>query len=310
MSTGYWWNGHRYYETEREARTFSWLLDHSLVLSIRSTDRDPQLWRDYTWQLVAAVTVVPVATVPLLLAGGAIYAAAIGSALSPVLLVCSLGAAPFAWRIFSPVALRYLAPGPSATAESRIARLESIRADLTHTQAAELERIERSLHDGAQARIVALGMHLNAAEGLIDTDPVRAKAIIREARGSTVIALDQLRTLVRGINPPVLVERGLVDAVRALAIDAPLDVDVRSALAQRPEAADRGRPVLLHRGVAHQRRQALRRHARQSRALPRPRRTSRRDLRRRHGWCHRLRGLRARRHFTPTDGIRRSDRHR
>ena len=235
MSTGYWWNGHRYYETEREARTFSWLLDHSLVLSIRSTDRDPQLWRDYTWQLVAAVTVVPVATVPLLLAGGAIYAAAIGSALSLVLLVCSLGAAPFAWRIFSPVALRYLAPGPSATAESRIARLESIRADLTHTQAAELERIERSLHDGAQARIVALGMHLNAAEGLIDTDPVRAKAIIREARGSTVIALDQLRTLVRGINPPVLVERGLVDAVRALAIDAPLDVDVRSALAQRPK---------------------------------------------------------------------------
>jgi signal transduction histidine kinase len=50
-----------------------------------------------------------------------------------------------------------------------------------------------------------------------------------------VIALDELRTLVRGINPPVLVERGLVDAVRALAIDAPLDVDVQSALVGRPE---------------------------------------------------------------------------
>ena len=206
-----------------------------MLLSIRSADRDPQLWRDYTWQLVAAVTVVPVAAVPLLFAGGAIYAATTGSALSLVLLVCSLVAAPFAWRIFSPVALRYLAPGPSATAETRIARLESIRADLTHTQAAELERIERSLHDGAQARIVALGMYLNEAEGLIDTDPERAKKIIREARGSTVIALDQLRTLVRGINPPVLVERGLVDAVRAMAIDAPLDVDVHSTLAGRPE---------------------------------------------------------------------------
>ena len=89
MSTGYWWNGHRYYETEAR-RAHAWLLDHSLALSIRSADRDPQLWRDYTWQLVAAVTVVPVAAVPLLFAGGAIYAATAGSALSLVLLVCSL----------------------------------------------------------------------------------------------------------------------------------------------------------------------------------------------------------------------------
>ena len=232
-------------------------MDHSLALSIRSADRDPQLWRDDTWQLVAAAVVLPIAAVPLLFAGGAVFVATTGSALWPVLLVCSLAAAPFAWRIFSPVALRYLAPGPSATAETRIARLESIRADLTHTQAAELERIERSLHDGAQARIVTLGMYLNEAEGLIDTDPERAKEVIHEARGSTVIALDQLRTLVRGINPPVLVERGLIEAVRAMAIDAPLDVEVREHSRGPPRTADRGGAILLRRRVAHQRRQAL-----------------------------------------------------
>jgi signal transduction histidine kinase len=245
MSTGYWWNGYGYHETERGARTHAWWMEHSMAMSIRgrlpgqalssTAGRDPQLQRDVTWQAVAAVTVVPVAALPLLFAAAAIYAAAAGSALWLVLLVGSLAVAPFAWRIFSPVALRYLASDPNATAEKRIAHLESIRADLTHTQAAELERIERSLHDGAQARIVSMGMYLNAAERLVNTDPERAKEIIREARDSTVIALDQLRTLVRGINPPVLVERGLVDAVRALALDAPLEVDVHSTLAGRPE---------------------------------------------------------------------------
>jgi signal transduction histidine kinase len=146
-----------------------------------------------------------------------------------------VASAPFAWRTLALVAPRYLAPNPYATAEEQVARLNSIRADLTQTQAAELERIERSLHDGAQARIVALGMHLSAAERLVDTDPEQAKQILREARASSKIALDQLRTLVRGINPPVLVERGLVDAIRALALDAPIEVDVRNTLERRPE---------------------------------------------------------------------------
>jgi hypothetical protein len=61
------------------------------------------------------------------------------------------------------------------------------------------------------------------------------KQILREQRASSVIALDQLRTLVRGINPPVLVERGLVDAIRALALDAPIEVNVRSRIEGRPE---------------------------------------------------------------------------
>ncbi|MGH9092831.1 MAG: sensor histidine kinase [Acidimicrobiales bacterium] len=236
MSTGHWWDGHGYHETEREAKVDAWLMDHSLVRSIRSGDRDPQLLRDVVWQAVAAVTLVPVAAFPLLFAAGAVYAAvAAQSTLWITLAVASLACTPFAWRILSPVGSRYLASDPNAAAEEQVARLKVIRADLTQTQAAELERIERSLHDGAQARMVALGMHLSAAERLVDTDPEQVKQILREARASSVIALDQLRSLVRGINPPVLVERGLVDAIRALALDAPIEVDVASTLIGRPE---------------------------------------------------------------------------
>jgi signal transduction histidine kinase len=237
MSTGYWWDGHGYHETEREARIHAWLMDNSVVASIRRTDRDPQMRRDVVWQVVAAITVVPVAALPLVLAAGAIYAAVADPSILWValLVAASVSSAPFTWKIFPPIASRYLAPDPNATAKEQVARLDAIRADLTQTQAAELERIERSLHDGAQAGLVALGMHLSAAERLVDTDPERAKQILREARASSVIALDQLRTLVRGINPPVLVERGLVDAIRALALDAPIAVDVRSTMAGRPE---------------------------------------------------------------------------
>lgn len=236
MSTGYWWSGYGYHETEREAKIHAWFMDHTVATSSRSADRDPQLRRDLVWQAVAAVTVVPIAALPLLLAAGAVYAAAVESTLwVPLLAAASLASAPFAWKILSPVGSRYLGPDPSADAEEQVARLNSLRAELTQTQAAELERIERSLHDGAQARLVALGMHLSAAERLVDTDPEQAKQILREARASSVVALDQLRTLVRGINPPVLVERGLVDAIRALALDASIEVDVRSTLAGRPE---------------------------------------------------------------------------
>jgi signal transduction histidine kinase len=235
MSTGYWWNGHGYHETERQAKIEAWFMDRSL-LAVRGADGDPQLRRDVVWQAVAAATVVPVAAFPLLAGAGAIYAATAQSILWVALFaVASVASAPFAWRTLSPVASRYLAPNPNAAAEEQVARLKSVRADLTQTQAAELERIERSLHDGAQARMVALGMHLSAAERLVDTDPEQAKQVLREARASSKIALDELRTLVRGINPPVLVERGLVDAIRALALDAPVEVDVCSTLERRPE---------------------------------------------------------------------------
>jgi signal transduction histidine kinase len=119
-----------------------------------------------------------------------------------------------------------LAPTRAAELELRVARLTQTRADAIDAQAAEIRRIERDLHDGAQARLVAVGLTLGAAEALVDTDPAEVKRLLAQARESATTALGELRALVRGILPPVLTERGLGDAVRAVALDSPLPVDV------------------------------------------------------------------------------------
>jgi signal transduction histidine kinase len=117
---------------------------------------------------------------------------------------------------------------------SRVDRLSETRSSATETAVAELRRIERDLHDGAQARFVAVGMSLRAAEQLLATNPEAAMALIAEARETSTRGLDDLRHLVRGIYPPVLADRGLADAVRALALDTPLDVDTDLALTDEP----------------------------------------------------------------------------
>ena len=112
----------------------------------------------------------------------------------------------------------------------RVQTLTQTRHDAVDTAAAELRRIERDLHDGAQARLVALGMSLRAAERMFASNPEAALALVAEARETSSRALTDLRNLVRGIYPPVLADRGLADAVRALALDTPLrtelDVDL------------------------------------------------------------------------------------
>ncbi len=106
----------------------------------------------------------------------------------------------------------------------RVQRLTESRTVAVDTAAADLRRLERDLHDGAQARLVALGMSLRAAERLIPTSPDAAIALIVEAREASARALTELRELVRGVHPPVLADRGLGDAIRALALDSPLNV--------------------------------------------------------------------------------------
>jgi len=108
----------------------------------------------------------------------------------------------------------------------RVQALTQTRRDAVDTAAAELRRIERDLHDGAQARLVAMGISLRAAERLFPTNPEAALALVAEARESSSQALTDLRDLVRGIYPPVLADRGLADAIRALALDVPLPVEL------------------------------------------------------------------------------------
>ena len=124
----------------------------------------------------------------------------------------------------------------------RVRRLTATRVDAVGTAAAELRRVERDLHDGAQARLIALGISLRATEGLIKTDPDAALALVAAARENSARALaDLLRGLVAGINPPVLAERGLGDAIRALTLDTPVatsaDIDLPGRLPAPVEAA-------------------------------------------------------------------------
>jgi signal transduction histidine kinase len=118
--------------------------------------------------------------------------------------------------------------------ERRVADLSASRAESVDHSAAELRRIERDLHDGAQARLVALGMSLGMADDLLARDPEAARQLLEEARSTTTAALGDLRSVVRGIHPPVLADRGIGGAVEALAIDMAIPVRVDVALQGRP----------------------------------------------------------------------------
>jgi signal transduction histidine kinase len=119
-----------------------------------------------------------------------------------------------------------LAPTRRAELGRQVAELAESRSEVVDHEAEEIRRIERDLHDGAQARLVAMGMTLGAVEQLLERDPAAARELVVDARESSAKALVELRDLVRGIHPPVLADRGLADAVRALALDSPLDISV------------------------------------------------------------------------------------
>jgi signal transduction histidine kinase len=217
--------------------------------------RDPATWRDLLWLLVDAVAgfvtaLLPVALIAygiegLVLLAGLWHAVAgdywyafipvsgFGSAvlcavLGTALLALGFLANPALLRVHFVLARALLAPTREARLEQRVRRLSETRHDAVDASAAELRRIERDLHDGAQARLVAMGMDLGAALALIEKDPESAKALLAQARSSSAAALTELRDLVRGIHPPVLAERGLADAAEALALrcGVPVETDI------------------------------------------------------------------------------------
>ncbi|MGC0418888.1 sensor domain-containing protein [Embleya sp. AB8] len=152
-----------------------------------------------------------------------------------VQIVAGVAVAPWFERVNALWNRSLLAPTKQAELALRVQHLTESRTDAVDASAAELRRIERDLHDGAQARLVAMGMNLGAAEALLNTDPEAARVLLAETRAASAKALHELRDLVRGIHPPVLSDRGLADAVRAIALESPLDVAVTVDLPARPE---------------------------------------------------------------------------
>jgi signal transduction histidine kinase len=152
-------------------------------------------------------------------------------------IAAGLWAAPWLLRAYGACARSLLAPAGQAELARRVHHLAQTRSETIDTGAAQVRRIERDLHDGAQARLVAMGMTLDAAGQIIDTNPAAARALLLEARDASAKALAELRDLVRGIHPPVLADRGLADAVHALALDSPLRTHLASNLPGRPPGA-------------------------------------------------------------------------
>ncbi|MFF7646336.1 sensor domain-containing protein [Streptomyces canus] len=225
--------------------------------------RDPATWRDLRWlpvdmtagfvtALLPAVFVLyPLEGLavaaglwrPLAASGGYWYgfvrvADQTSAFAAGALGIALLALAPLAPRLLTlhfRLTRTVLGAGQGELAE-RVRVLTETRRDAVDTSAAELRRIERDLHDGAQARLVAMGMDLGTIEMLLDKDPAQAKRLLAQARQSSVDALTELRDLVRGIHPPVLAERGLGDAVRALALRMPLPTEVIVDLPGRADA--------------------------------------------------------------------------
>ncbi|HEU0237434.1 MAG TPA: sensor domain-containing protein [Candidatus Limnocylindrales bacterium] len=138
--------------------------------------------------------------------------------------------------------------------ERRVATLESSRRAVLDVEASELRRIERDLHDGAQQRLVMLAINLGLAAERIDDDPERARTLVADARDQARQALAELRDLVRGIAPAILLDRGLVPALSALAGRSPLPTVVASDLPdglRLPDAVERAAYFVVAEGVAN-----------------------------------------------------------
>ena len=231
--------------------------------------RDRQTWLDGLWMLVAlpvgvvafalsvsvVASVIGLATAPIWLWSipGWVHRHAVAlSIVSPILSVpaallalwlvrgCALGQASLAALILDPRRTEVL--------EERVQTLAETRAGAVDAALVELQRVERDLHDGAQARLVALAMDLGMAEQrLADADHETALEHVAAARGQARAAMAELRDLVRGIGPSILQDRGLDAALTALVSGRNPPVELRVSV---PGTAVRARETAAYFVVA------------------------------------------------------------
>ncbi|MGC5409866.1 sensor histidine kinase [Streptomyces sp. DT225] len=202
-------------------------LDGSPSDRVRLALTDPGTWRDALW--------LPYATLSILGFSAAVLV------LWPVALLVDGTAAVFGRRpralpVFENLAdvqarwtAALLKPSPSAKLGQRVAELSESRAGARESLSAELRRIERDLHDGVQAQLVALSMRVGLARQQVGRDPDAATRWLAEAQEEIDATLAALRGIVRTVHPPVLTDRGLAGAVRALAVSADIPVEMNLA---------------------------------------------------------------------------------
>jgi signal transduction histidine kinase len=204
-------------------------LTGELFERVRTATRDPGTYRDLRWLfahfgygLVLAYVSLIVWSVGLFVDG--VWCGLLKRQAVVLPLLSRLADVDATWST------ALLTPSPearrSAELAERVEELTVTRAGAVAAHGAELRRIERDLHDGAQARLVALSMRVGLAKRAYEKDPETARKLLDDAQNQAEEALTELRHVVRGIHPPILTDRGLVGAVRALAAGSGLDVAV------------------------------------------------------------------------------------
>lgn len=148
-----------------------------------------------------------------------------------------LGLGPGMARLQAAPARRLLAAGPDTDLSLRVAELTATRAAALDAHATELRRIERSLHDGAQNRLVSVTVLLGAARRMAARDPAGADELLERAQSAAEQALAELRSVARGILPPVLADRGLAGALSGLAADCGVPCRVEADVPERCAAS-------------------------------------------------------------------------
>ncbi|GHH31516.1 sensor histidine kinase [Streptomyces lanatus] len=151
-----------------------------------------------------------------------------------------LGLGPGMARLQARPGRLLLAAGPDTDLSLRVAELTATRAAALDAHAIELRRIERALHDGTQNRLVTVTVLLGAARRQVARDPAHADEILERAQSAAEQALAELRSVSRGILPPVLSDRGLAGALTGLAAECAVpcrtDVDAPERCAVSVEA--------------------------------------------------------------------------
>ena len=242
-------------------------LEGTQLRRARTVLRDPATWRDVIWLVVHGFTGMFVGIVAV-----ALWPAALVSVTSPLwwwllprgtftafvpidtwpqaltwpFLQTAVYAAAVWWLL--PLIARgqlwladtLLRPTDRARLALQVERLAETRTEALEAHGAELRRIERDLHDGVQAQLVAIAVRLGLAERSFSAEPETALALLQGARDAIEDSLGNLRDVIRGIYPPILADRGLGGAVHALAGGqrVPVTVHVQEDLPRPPAAVE------------------------------------------------------------------------
>lgn len=236
----------------------------SSLAQLRTLARDPATWRDLLWLVLHAVAGTSLTVCCLTVWLCAITAPVVALAwwvpdgasidffvtidswtrvLAVPLPVAAGSAALLLWAgpVFAVAQAKayraMLAPSARDRLTARVEQLSTTRAAALDAHAAELRRIERDLHDGMQARLVAVAIQLGLAQRQRDTDPDTANQLVERAHTGVEQTLTALREVVRNIYPPILADRGLAEAVRTLAAESPVPVRMSIGTLVRPPAA-------------------------------------------------------------------------